>query len=115
MHDVAGCTLGIVPHLLAALVAPAVRSAVLVDVPTPKSYGRDGIGAAPDAVQAQFPGHTFRRTTAVDEHHGVARYGWALLSPDGTPVLTALDVADLTEDGRLRRVVGFCGDQEPVA
>ena len=38
------------------------------------------------AVQAQFPGHTFRRTSAVDGHHGFARYEWEMLAPDGTAV-----------------------------
>ena len=30
-------------------------------------------------------------------------------APDGTAVLTGLDVAELADDGTLRRVVGFFG------
>ena len=61
------------------------------------------------ALQAQFPGHTFRRTSAIDAHHGFARYEWEMLAPDGRAVLTGLDVAEVADDGTLRRVVGFFG------
>jgi hypothetical protein len=44
-------------------------------------------------VHQQFPGHTFRRSTGVDEHHDHVRYGWELL--DGA--------------GRLVHVAGFFG------
>lgn len=72
--------------------------------------GHDGIAAAAQALLTQYPGHVFRRTSEVDEHHGTARYSWQLVSPDGDPVLDGLDVADLDADGRLRRVVGFFGE-----
>src|SRR5687768_14334453 len=55
----------------------------LLDPPL-EGEGHVGIAALTDIVHAHYPGHTFRRTTAVDTHHGVARYGWELLSPDGT-------------------------------
>ena len=74
--------------------------------------GHEGIFAAADALLSQFPGHAFRRASAVDEHHGTARYSWQLVGPEGDVVLTGLDVADLDQDGRLRRVVGFFGELE---
>jgi hypothetical protein len=80
----------------------------LVDPPL-DGEGHSGINDMADAVQAQFPGHTFRRTSRVDGHHNFARYEWTMLAPDGTPVLSGLDVAELAEDGMLRRVVGFFG------
>lgn len=78
----------------------------LVDPPL-EATGPAGIGDVAAAVQGQFPGHTFRRTTGVDVHHGVARYGWELVAPDGAVALRGTDVADVDGDGRLRRVVGF--------
>ena len=86
----------------------------LVDPPLDAS-GRAAISDMAAAVQSHYPGHTFRRTSAVDTHHGYARYEWELVAPDGTVALTGLDVATIAEDGRLRRVVGFLGALAPVA
>ena len=87
---------------------------VLLDPPL-TGEGHEGISAAADALQQSFAGHTFRRTTAVDEHHGELRYGWALVTPEGATVLAGTDVGALADDGRLRRVTGFFGELEPVA
>jgi hypothetical protein len=85
----------------------------LIDPPA-VGEGRDGVHGLADALQGQFPGHTFRRSTAVDAHHHHARYGWELVGPDGRVVLTGMDVASLAPDGRLERVVGFFGDLTPA-
>lgn len=87
------------------------RDGQLIDPPL-DAVGLDAISGMAAAVQGQFPGHTFRRTSAVDEHHGFARYEWELVAPDGTVAITGIDVAELGEDGRLVRVVGFLG---PIA
>jgi hypothetical protein len=46
----------------------------------------------------------------VDEHHGYARYGWALVAPDGNPAVTGTDIATVDSDGRLVKVIGFFGE-----
>jgi hypothetical protein len=74
--------------------------------------GRSEISALTDVVLAHFPGHTFRRTSAVDAHHGIARYAWELVGGDGTVAVAGLDVAELA-GGRLSRVTGFFGDLAP--
>jgi hypothetical protein len=61
-------------------------------------------------VQATYPDNTFRRTTGIDAHHGHLRYGWELTGPDGTLVVSAIDVAELDGDGRLRQVTAFFGE-----
>ncbi len=81
----------------------------LVDPPFEGS-GPDEIGAMADAVLAHYPGHTFRRITAVDEHHEFARYGWELTGPDGVASVTGTDFVQLDADGRLLCIVGFFGD-----
>ena len=86
----------------------------LLDPPLDGS-GHDGISALTDVVHAHFPGHTFRRTTAVDAHHDVARYGWQLVAPDGTVAMAGLDVAEFAADGRIVRVLGFFGELQPAA
>jgi hypothetical protein len=75
--------------------------------------GHAGISELTTVVHAHYPGHTFRRTTAVDAHHDVARYGWELVGPDGTVAVAGLDVAELGADGKLMRVLGFFGDLQP--
>jgi hypothetical protein len=85
----------------------------LVDPPL-EAQGHQGISEQAAALQSQFPGHRFERTTAVDAHHQMLRYGWRLVSPAGAPVIEGIDIADLDVDGRLSRVVGFFGAQPPA-
>ncbi len=85
--------------------APEAR---LIDPPLDGS-GHDGISAMMGAVQQQFPGHSLRRTTGVDEHHGYFRFGWDLVGPTGDLVLQGTDVGELDGLGRLARVTGFFG------
>ena len=80
----------------------------LVDPPL-EGTGHTGIADMVAAVQSQFQGHTFRRTTGIDAHHDTLRYGWELVGPDSAVVATGLDVGVLGDDGRLRRVNGFLG------
>jgi hypothetical protein len=109
---------------LAAYCDPDVtrRAAIVRDVwavdgrladPPMEATGHDGIAALTDVVLEHFPAHAFRRTTAVDEHHGFARYGWELVGPDGTVAVAGLDVARIDADGRLGGIVGFFGDLAP--
>jgi hypothetical protein len=50
------------------------------------------------------------RTSAVDVHHGVARFAWHVIQADGTSLPDGLDIAELSADGkRIRRIVGFFG------
>jgi len=81
----------------------------LVDPPL-EGVGHAGIADLGVALQTHYPGHTFRRTTAVDEHHGFARYGWDLVGPDGAVAFGGVDVVEFAADGRLAGVVGFLGD-----
>lgn len=58
-------------------------------------------------VQEHYPGHTFRRTTTVDVHHGRGRYSWVMVAGDGSTSLQGTDVVTFADDGRIREVVGF--------
>ncbi len=81
----------------------------LVDPPA-VGTGRQGISALADALQQQFAGHRFRRTSVVDTHNDAFRYTWDLVGPDGTAVLSGLDVGQLASDGKIREIIGFFGD-----
>jgi len=84
----------------------------LIDPPLAAS-GHDGIGDMHAALQQQFAGHRFRRASGIDTHHGHLRFGWELVGPDGSVALTGLDVGELGDDGRLRRITGFFGELPP--
>jgi SnoaL-like domain len=84
----------------------------LVDPPL-AAAGHDGIGDMAAAVQQQFAGHRFRRVSGIDAHHDRFRFAWELVAPDGTVAVTGVDVGELAEDGRLRRITGFFGELPP--
>ena len=86
----------------------------LIDPPL-TGEGHEGIAAMADTLQQQFPGHRFRRTSAVDVHHDHLRYAWELVSPGGDVALTGMDAGELAPDGRLRRITGFFGDLRAAA
>ena len=61
-------------------------------------------------LRARRPGARVVRTSAVDLHHGLARFAWRVEQADGTALPEGLDLAELTADGtRLARIVGFFG------
>ena len=77
--------------------------------------GREALVGLIDAANAQFPpGIEIKRTSAVDAHHNVARFAWAL-SGEGIS-MEGIDIAFLSDDGtRLERVIGFFGPLSPEA
>ena len=102
------------PARRAALIAQVwAEDGRLVDPPA-GAEGHDGISALADAVQAQFAGHRFRRTSAVDAHNDAVRFAWELVGPDGAVALAGMDVGEFAPDGRLRRITGFFGDLAPA-
>lgn len=86
----------------------------LVDPPF-EGTGHDELSGLADVVLTHYAGHTFRRTTKVDAHHGFARYGWELVGPDGSVAVAGLDVIRLADDGKLAGAVGFFGPLEADA
>lgn len=69
--------------------------------------GHEGIDALIAAAQQHFPGHRFELAGEPDAHHDVLRFGWTLHAPDGSQVVRGLDVATVSQDGRLASVTGF--------
>lgn len=61
-------------------------------------------------VQARRPGAQVLRTSAVDVHHGIARFAWHVVEADGTARPDGLDIAFLNADGdKIDRIIGFFG------
>lgn len=97
--------------------AELVREAWLPDGvyldPMLEATGHRAISEMAAGIHATYPGHTFRRTTQIDGHHEVVRFGWELVAPDGSALVAGTDVAELADDGRFRSVTGFFGDLPP--
>ena len=55
------------------------------------------------------PGAKVLRTSRIDEHHGVARFAWHVVLADGTALPEGLDLAEISADGKIKRIVGFFG------
>jgi hypothetical protein len=81
--------------------------------PLLESDGHAGISEMVATVHSHYPGHRFRRTTGVDAHHDVVRFGWELVAPTGDVFVGGIDVATVAEDGRLRTITGFFGELPP--
>lgn len=67
-----------------------------------------------DGAYGRGPGCRIPISSGVDHHHGMVRFTWVLLDPDGTPVSQGTDVGELAPDGRLQRIVGFFGAPAPI-
>ncbi|GAA0560039.1 nuclear transport factor 2 family protein [Paractinoplanes ferrugineus] len=69
--------------------------------------GRDALDALIGGVQQQFPGLAFTSGGPVDAHHEQGRFTWHLGAAGAEPLVVGFDVAELGDDGRIRRVFGF--------
>src|SRR3954452_1800319 len=82
--------------------------------PTATVDGRDALVAHIGGVHALLPGARIDTSSGVDEHDGWLRFAWTMISADGTSAMEGFDVGELGPDGRLRRIVGFCGPSPPI-
>jgi hypothetical protein len=68
-----------------------------------------------EKILAHRPGAQVVRTSALDEHHGWARFAWHVVLADGTALPEGLDLVEFTPDGqRILRIVGFFGPLSPL-
>jgi hypothetical protein len=101
------------PDRRAELVARAwAPGGTLVDPPL-EAEGHEGLAGLAAVIDAHYPGHTFRRTSGIDAHHAFVRFSWELVGPDGAIAVAGIDIGELADDGRLRRITGFFGDLPP--
>jgi SnoaL-like domain len=85
------------------------QSSVVADPPF-VAFGHEEVSGVFGAVQAQFPGHRFARTSEIDEHHGYARYSWELKATDGSASVAGVDFVRFDDEGIIASVTGFFGD-----
>jgi hypothetical protein len=67
------------------------------------------------ALLEKYPGSTIRRTTIVDSHHGLLRFGFVRVAADGSAMREGVDFCSLGEGGRLHRIAGFFGPLDLLA
>jgi ketosteroid isomerase-like protein len=94
------------PAERARLLDSSVADDVVFIDPMAHVEGRDAVAAHITATRETFPGILVEAVGDVDAHHGVLRHAWRVSGPDGV-VLRGLDVDEVGEDGRLRRILGF--------
>jgi len=54
------------------------------------------------------------RTSAVDAHHGLARFAWRIVQADGSMLPEGIDFAEISAEGRIQRIMGFFGPLAPL-
>ena len=78
--------------------------------PARDAAGHAALSEMVSAARPHFPGHTVRRTSAIDSHHDQLRFAWQVVGPDGSVPVAGIDVGVLAPDGRLQRITGFFGE-----
>ena len=98
-----------------ALLLPILSDDATYTDPTVHAIGAEELLAHIAGIQSKLPGARIVRTSMVDLHHGVARFAWKFVMPDGASLPEGLDIAFLdTEQKRLTRIIGFFGLLPPV-
>lgn len=98
------------PLATLALLARCVVPDVEVVHPTfGKLTGIDELQARIAIFHKRMPGDRVVLTSGIDEHHGIARYEWAIVDPSNNTALVGLDIVEFAEDRRIRRVILFHG------
>jgi hypothetical protein len=72
--------------------------------------GHEALSEMVAQVHERFPGYRFTRTSGIDEDNGRVRFAWQLGDGDGTVAVAGLDIGELADDGKLRRITGFFGE-----
>ena len=71
--------------------------------------GRQALTEHIGGFHAQMPGARIEITSGASHHNGNIYFRWRLVSAEGTVVVEGVDFGKLSEDGRIRQIVGFFG------
>jgi hypothetical protein len=93
-----------------ALLLPIWSNGATYTDPTVHATGAEELLAHIAGIQGKHPGARILRTSKLDVHHGVARFAWKFVMPDGSSLPEGLDIAFLDPDQRqITRIIGFFG------
>lgn len=99
----------------ATLLRPVWADGATYTDPRADTAGAEALLAYIAEVRAGRPGARIERTTAVDAHHGFARFGWRVVEADGRPLPEGIDFVELDATrARIRRITGFFGPMMPA-
>jgi hypothetical protein len=79
----------------------------IIMYPSVQARGWHDIVAGIGLIQHRIPNIRFVPTSGREQHHGWLRATWRMLQGDGSVLLDGVDIAELADDGRLLRVIGF--------
>lgn len=97
----------------AALLAQCWAKDGVYSDPTVEVKGAAALSAMIGKVQQQYPGARLERTSRLDAHHDVLRFGWRMVLADGKALPEGVDFVHIV-DGRIARIAGFFGALKPA-
>jgi hypothetical protein len=93
-----------------ALLLPVWSDGATYTDPTVHAAGVEELLSHIAGVRSKYLGARILRTSGVDLHHGIARFAWKFVMPDGSSFPEGLDIAFLdSSQKRIDRVIGFFG------
>lgn len=82
--------------------------------PAVQAKGVSELSAHIGRVLERNPETRIRRISRVDVHHGLLRFSFARVTPDGSMLREGVDFGEVSGDGKLVRIVGFFGPLAPL-
>ena len=95
------------PETSRRLVEQALTEDALMAYPSFEAQGWEGISELMVTYKRQLPGMRIELTTNIEEHHNWVRVGWRMLNAAGSVLGEGEDVAEVADDGRFTRMIGF--------
>jgi hypothetical protein len=74
-----------------------------------RSQGIDALLAHINGYRSAMEATSVVLSSGIDSHNHVVRYGWDIVDQHGNRVMEGIDVVELAEDGRLKRIFLFHG------
>lgn len=93
---------------IAELTAAALEHNIHFVDPNHNIIGRDAFIAMVKQVQARIPHAIYARASDIDCHNNFCRYHWAI-HHNGTLLMQGFDVTELSDAGKVLKVIGFFG------
>jgi hypothetical protein len=103
------------PETSRRLVEQAMTEDALMAYPSFEARGWEGISELMVRYKQQLPGVRIELTSDVEEHHGWVRVGWCMFAADGSLLGEGEDVAEVADDGRFSRMLGFRNPLPPLS
>jgi hypothetical protein len=81
--------------------------------PSAQVKGRAALSAHIGRFLEENRGARIELASGIDFHHGMVRFAWRIVGPNGSAVAEGMDFGELGADGKLVRIVGFFGPPRP--